>query len=136
MKTNCGSSPESITEVKNLGQLDCRVGMQNRILDWLANGETGASSETMVFTVLDKPRRWGVSYPLDPADFNRCLKLVKRVPEIKQHFDKISLLCKEWMIVISNWDLLEKTFIDEVGWDWENGHRAPKTYELMKNLGL
>lgn len=25
METNCGSSPESITEVKNLGQIDCQV---------------------------------------------------------------------------------------------------------------
>lgn len=31
MKTNCGSSPESITEIKNLGQIDCQVSGQNGI---------------------------------------------------------------------------------------------------------
>jgi hypothetical protein len=30
MKTNCGSSPESITEVKNIGQIDCEVSLPAR----------------------------------------------------------------------------------------------------------
>ena len=60
--------------------------------------------------------------------------LVHAVPEVKNHFNKIAKLSKKWKSIIDNWDLIEKTFIDEVGLNWCNGSRAPKTYALMKQL--
>lgn len=111
--------------------------MKDKILRWLASGRTGLSSKTMAFAALDMHQddQWGIWHPLDPDDFNRCLILVTRVPEIKEHFDKIAKLSPAWKSIIKNWDTLEKCFIDEVGFDWCKGHRAAKTYDLMKKMG-
>ena len=108
--------------------------MNDKILNWFVNGEVGASSRAMAVTALGQ--KSDISHPLDPDDFNRCLKLVKQVPEIKNYFEQISKLSLQWKTVIDNWNEIEKSFIDEVGFDWCNGYRAPKTYELMKQLNL
>lgn len=108
--------------------------LKTKILRWLSEGEVGLSSKAMAFTSLGMKANY--DHPLDPSDFNRCLKLVKYIPEIKNHFPDISKLSKEWKAVIDNWDKIEKSFIDEVGFDWCKAISAPKTYELMKNLGL
>lgn len=108
--------------------------MEKKILAWFAQGETGVSSETMAFTACGLKRDWS-SHPHDPADFNRCLKLIKTVPEIKGHMDKIAALSPTWKKLVDRWDEVEKCFIDEVGFDWCNAKRAPKTYELMKQIG-
>jgi len=105
--------------------------MREVILEWLANGQTGISSETIAFTAL------GIKYnkarhPYDPADFNRCLLLVEKCPEIINHFDKIKKLSPEWNAIISNWNEIKELFIQEVGWDWSKAYSAPKTYNRMK----
>lgn len=111
--------------------------MKDKILRWLASGQTGLSSKTMAFTALRIPqdKTWGVRHPLDPDDFNRCLMLVVQVPEIKDYFNEIAGLSASWKSIIENWDKIEKCFIDEVGFDWRKGRRAPKTYDLMKQIG-
>jgi hypothetical protein len=105
------------------------------IVQWLANGETGVSSKTMAFTAMGQGYRDN-HHPLDPADLNRCIKLVDEVPEIKDAFPKIAALSKEWQAVIDNWDSLKKSFVDEAGYDWSEKHSAPLTYKKMKDLGL
>jgi hypothetical protein len=107
--------------------------MKTKILNWLANGDVGISSKTIAFGVL------GIEYkrknhPLDPDDFNRCLLLVEKIPEIKKHFNKIACLSVEWEKLINNWDRIKKSFIDEVGLNWSIGTSAPKTYNLMQAI--
>jgi len=109
--------------------------MKDKILDWLANGQVGLSSKCMAMCAA------GVSYkykytPSDPSDFNRCLLLVQQIPEVENEFNRIARVSDKWKVVIDNWQLLKSTFIDEVGFNWSNGDRAPKTYKLMKKLGL
>lgn len=52
--------------------------MQQQIIKWLANGETGTSSKTMAFVIgFDViPSRSG--YPHDVSDFRRCFHLVNK----------------------------------------------------------
>lgn len=99
-----------------------------KLLHWFLYGDIGLSSETMVNVAVGK--EYENYYPCDPSDFNRCLKLVKEIPEIKNYFDKISKISPQWKTVIDNWDKLEETFLSEVG------YRPSKTYQLMKDLGL
>lgn len=109
------------------------MSIERKILKWSQGNGVGVSSECMAFTCIGiKPKyKWT---PSDPADLNRCLKLIKEIPEIKNSFDKISSIDKYWKSIIDNWDLLEKTFIAEVGFDWCNAKKAPITYDLMKDL--
>ncbi|EGR0523749.1 hypothetical protein FG062_02385 [Vibrio cholerae] len=88
----------------------------------------------MAFTAAGiQPKRVGC-YPHDPADFNRCLVLIGRVPEVKEHFDVIAKANLQWASLINNWDLIEKTFIKEAGFNWSKSDRAPNTYALMRNI--
>ena len=108
--------------------------MKEKLLKWYATGEKGLSSENMAATVLGLPSR--LYHPCDPADLNRCIKLVDAVPEIKTKFPEIAKLSPQWKEVINNWEKLREMFISEVGFDWQNHKSAGKTYEFMKQLGL
>lgn len=108
------------------------VTVDKKIGAWLINGETGLSSKAMAAVALDVGSDG--SHPYDPDDLNRCLKLIDKIPEIKQHFDEIAQLSNTWRLMIAKWDELESLFISEVGFDWSKGDSAPKTYELMREI--
>jgi len=107
--------------------------MDRDILNWFATGETGSSSKAMASAAAGIESR-DRSFPLDPADLNRCIKLVARVPAIRQRFGAVAALSPEWAAIIANWDRLCATFHDEVGEDWSRGTKAPRTYALMHSL--
>lgn len=102
------------------------------VLDWLANGETGISSKTIAFTVLgiqyDNPFR--SCHPWDPADLRRCVDLLKRIPELRRHLDKVRGVSSVWNDLIERWDELEALLEREMVF----GNRAPETYALMQEI--
>lgn len=105
-----------------------------KVLNWIATGDVGESSKAIAFCAAGSK---GSNYhPYDPADLNRCLLLIKAIPEVKDHFDSISKLSDVWRNLIENWDKLEECFIGEVGLNWSKGQRlhATKTYSMMRNL--
>lgn len=112
--------------------------LKEQILKWFCDGEKGLSSKAMArCAVGNEPiSRDDRFTPLDPDDLNRCIKLVHACPDIKSRFPAIATLSDKWRVVIERWDLLEETFISEVGYDWCNAKSAPKTYDLMHKLGL
>lgn len=107
--------------------------MKDKILCWFGNGRVGASSTAMAMAVAEMPN--DASHPHDPSDFNRCLLLLDDVPEIRNHMERVAAMSETWRKLVERWADVEKCFIDEVGFNWEHGHSAPKTYELMKSLG-
>jgi len=111
--------------------------MQNKILLWFATGRVGVSSRAMasVLTGLPVNKSFFGNHPHDPDDLNRCLLFLKAVPEARDHLDKIAAISDVWKKLVDNWEVLEKTFLEEVGLDWCKGHKASKTYDLMKKLG-
>lgn len=112
------------------------TNLQQKILNWLANGETGLSSETLAFWAGFGIRKAGVSHPHDPADFNRCLKLLKVAPALRKQLPKMSALSPEWARLVARWSDIEAMLIEEVGVDWKKGGRVPatNTYALMKEI--
>jgi hypothetical protein len=107
---------------------------QQAILKWLANAETGISSETLAFWAGFDVKKEHRRHPLDPSDFNRCLTLLRAVPALREDLHKMSVLSPQWARVVANWDQIEKVFIAEVGPDWRKNPRivAKKTYDLMQ----
>lgn len=103
--------------------------MQQQIIKWLANGETGISSETMAFIIgFDiTPKKWG--YPHDVSDFRRCFKLVEAAPEMRKHLHKMKTLSPIWADFAENWEELEKRYKTEQG-----KVRLPHTYALIKQI--
>lgn len=107
--------------------------MKDKILEWFATGRVGASSQAMACAAAGLPS--DKSHPYDPGDFNRCLLLLEAAPEIRDCMDKVAEISGTWAKLVARWDEVEKCFLDEVGLNWCKAHSAPKTYELMKQIG-
>lgn len=105
------------------------------VVNWLAGGERGISSETIVSHIwaLPKSRRHGYDHPYDPDDLKRCLKLLAASPETKARFSEMRAVSREWANLVDNWETLERLFLREVGdIKWSNRKHAPITYGAMK----
>lgn len=107
-----------------------------KVLEWSSNNDVGCSSATMASIAVGLKKPFYGDYfsaPRDPSDFRRCMTLVDTIPEIKDHFPVIKKKCKQFAVVIDNWDLLCET----LRIDMETNKRcAQKTWDLMKDLGL
>lgn len=108
------------------------------VLGWLANGETGLSSKAMAFYLGFGLKRVedGRAHPHDPADFNRCLGLLRAAPALRKKLPEMAKLSKEWKRLVAAWDRIEAVFVAEVGPDWSKNRsvRATQTYDLMKEV--
>lgn len=109
-------------------------GTQAAVIDWLANGETGLSSETMAFWLAFNTKNCRPSHPHDPADFDRCLLLLERAPALRTELHKMALLSPTWERLVARWSDIEKQHLEEVGLGWTKARRAPVTYELMRSI--
>lgn len=107
--------------------------LQKQILHWLGNGRVGLSSKAMAFAIAGVEIR-DHSHPYDPDDLNRCLLFLEHVPEARQYLEEVAKLSSVWAKLVSRWNEIEQTFLNEVGLDWCHGNSAPKTYELMKEV--
>lgn len=111
------------------------------LLNWLANGERGISSNTMV-TVLagvDALGTWSQYHPLDPDDFRRCCLLLEAVPILRLQLERMRGVSAQWATIVDHWEELEAMLKEECGsWPltrWDD-IRAPRAYDYMKSLGL
>lgn len=111
-------------------ELKQKLTLQNKIAEWLANGvDVGMSSECIAFTLafdIVPPRK---SYPNDVSDFRRCFTLLNKVPELREHFQKMAEVSPIWKNLVEHWDELETFYKEEQG-----RGRCQKTYELLKSL--
>ena len=113
--------------------------MEKKIINWLANGERGSSSEAIAFQMLGQKQNdsRGWCHPHDPADFKRCLKLIFAVPEIRPRLHEMRQHSIYWNALIERWDEVERCFLREVG-EWLSNEystkRANETYALMERI--
>lgn len=104
---------------------------------WLATGERGLSSETIVSHLTGQPVgrterfRWGPQYPHDPADLRRCVQLLDTVPLARTVFPAMRTASPVWAVLVDHWDELESLLREEMA---EPGPNAPRTYDRMREL--
>lgn len=108
---------------------------QEKVIDWLASGETGNSSKSLAFEYLGSAYS-RIDAPHDPSDLGRCLRLIDKVPAVRKAVDALALKHPRWAIAAKAWDEMAQSMENEVGIDWSKGKRATKTYNLMKGIGL
>lgn len=108
-----------------------------KVMTWqYKSGNTGLSSECMAATLCGIETK-NKHAPSDPGDFNRCLNLLMAAPELISELHKMAKVSAKWKSLVDNWELIENSFIDEVGVGWPNREdSAPQTYKLMKGIGL
>lgn len=108
--------------------------------EWLLNGDTGLSSESLLAAGLsiEKEGSWsGYQTPSDPSDLNRCIIFADNFPGIAQSaFEEYKIKGGELKIFAENYERIKSMFIAEVGYNWCDGKIAKKTYKEMKNIGL
>lgn len=88
------------------------------VVQWLAGGERGASSDTIVahLTGLSVPRQ-GV--PRDYWDLRRCLLLLEQCPSLGTRFDDMAEAGVEWASLVAKWDALKTCVAEDP--DWRSG---------------
>ena len=107
----------------------------DNINNWLAHGERGASSETIVGHLTGIHIAKHPYHPCDPSDFYRCYKLVEACPEIKAELDCLKGLSPVWQKIIENWDTLVALLITTEEQEKKTGDNDGKMYKFMKSLG-
>jgi hypothetical protein len=113
---------------------------QSAVVEWLANGHTGLSSEAMAFYLGFGIIRKGEGrfHPHDPSDFNRCLGLLRAAPGLRKKLPEMAKLSKQWRRLVGAWDRIEAELKAEVGNTWSRKKVTPipaiKTNDLMKEI--
>lgn len=112
------------------------AGLPEGAAKWLATGSRGVSSNTMFQTLIGFNALKGShgSHPHDPDDLDRCLKLLEAVPSLKPRIGEMASVSKQWAALVSRWDEIVESHINEVGIGWTKADQATKTYKLMKEV--
>lgn len=101
---------------------------------WFAVGETGESSKTMALWLGFESRYQNACHPYDPADFDRCLRLLAIAPTLRERLRDMRKVSKYWAALVRRWDEVEQCHLAEVGLGWTKARSAPMTYALMQQV--
>lgn len=96
---------------------------------WLGSGDTGTSSLWMAHVLAGAPEpEHGEGYPYDPADFGRCYRMLRAVPD-HLPIDRMKASGPVWAAYVDAWPEMERLWEEE-----SPSGRCPKLYELMQKL--
>lgn len=103
------------------------------LIDWLANGERGISSDTLVHYLTGQTRPRSKDHPHDPGDFRRCELLLRQVPSLRIVLPRMSRVSPTWAALVDNWDRIVSLMEDEAPGCFgpEPGGEAPQAYALI-----
>ncbi len=101
--------------------------MKEKALAWIVGGDTGASSKALWAVMMGQ--KSDKSFPHDPSDLGRCLRLLDKVPEWKPRMNEMAVVSPYWSALVENWTELEKLWTDEAA-----SGKAPKTYARMRAI--
>lgn len=106
--------------------------------DWLAKGERGMSSESIVERLTGVPvgSRSRYAWPHDPSDFRRCELLLRAVPQAREHFHLMADVSPTWARLVDAWDELVALGEEEAPgvFDGARGGKAPRLFARMTEL--
>lgn len=107
------------------------------LVAWLANGERGCSSNTIVqhlTGIKTSSGKWGPDHPHDPSDLRRCRLLLEQVPELAPRISEMAKASPSWAMLIAHWDTL-LALMDKECPEWRHGTgMAKETYRVMQDL--
>ena len=101
---------------------------------WAAGDDTGNSSKFLCNLALGNLDP-DIHYPYDPSDFGRCYRFLEllSVEEAAAVMKLAFHRSEKWQAIVENWVPLTALYLEEcVGPNW----RAPKLYQLMRDIGL
>lgn len=100
---------------------------------WIVSYDTGVSSKTIwavMMGAISGQEPWSTfNVPHDPADFGRCYRLLKAIPEWRPRLHEVAERFPKWAPLIAAWDELTALYEEEVA-----SGTAPKLYARMRQL--
>ena len=107
---------------------------QRQVIQWIATGQKGLSSECMALWLAFDQRVADPHHPHDPDDLNRCLLLLQAAPGLRPELSKMAEVSSRWAKLVARWEEVEALFLEEVELGWARGDIAPRTYALMREI--
>ena len=101
-----------------------------RALEWIVGRDTGTSSKT-IWSVMQMVEPDYACTPADPDDFGRCYRLLKLIPEWREHLSLVAFQYPDWAPLVREWDALTAMFEEGVRTGWKPPYAM---YERMKAL--
>ncbi len=105
------------------------------LVDWLASGERGDSSNAIVkaLTGLLPYSHWPTE-PYDSSDFRRCEMLLRAVPSLRADMPHMAERSPVWARLVEAWDDIVAVAEIEFPGVFDGGHggAAPHTYALIR----
>ena len=102
---------------------------ETALLAWALGRDTGVSSKAIVYRIVIGGRPDNGSYPHDPADLGRCLRLIEAVPSLRTDLHMMRDVSPAWAGMVANWNELKALYEAEA----PTG-RAPQCYALMRQI--
>lgn len=105
------------------------------IAAWALRDDTGQSSKALAREAAGMFAASAPSYPHDIADFARCYRLIKTVPEVRRAVDRLGTLSPQWAKLADIWDDLSATYAEERDGQLRSSIfdvRCPRAYALLK----
>jgi hypothetical protein len=113
------------------------MSIPDSLVRWLASGQRGISSNTMVthLTGIDAMGQWSRrDHPHDPDDLHRCRLLLEEVTYLQLMLPRMATCSPAWAALVEHWQEL-CDLMDKEAPHWKDGHgSAPKTYARMREL--
>ena len=103
-----------------------------RAVTWMAGRDCGLSSKT-ICAVLIGVEPEGPSTPSDNADFARCYRLLRLVPEFKPRLGEVAERFQEWRFLVQEWSTLEVMHEAEIAKP-DNIDHSRGLYEFIRLL--
>ena len=109
--------------------------MNQKAMQWIVGRDTGTSSKT-IWSVMMMATPESADVPYDPDDFGRCYRLLKLMPEWREHLSLVAKTCPTWTGLVREWDTLTAMYekvIGETGKGWDK-KASQAMYEAMQPL--
>lgn len=105
------------------------------LIYWLAGGERGISSNTIVQHLTGIPAaRDSMDHPYDSGEFRRCVLLLESVPALRIQMPGMATCSASWAALVAHWDELEALLRRECAGDFTRTRHAPLTYRRLKQV--
>jgi len=89
---------------------------ENQCLEWLASGDCGISSKTMLFAITGIPTDC-YDHPHDIADVGRCVRMLRKLPFLRPKIGMVIEKFPHWMPFIDCWQHLERRYDECVAFE-------------------
>lgn len=116
------------------GEFDPKWSLEQRVRWWTEHGDIGISAATiyLAFTgrvigpLISEDR---ADIPHDPDDFQRCYRLLDRIPEWEFDLKKVVDKFPFWGPFVANWQEFKNLYVEE-----KPTGRCKKLWDRMKDL--